>query len=111
MTDSVNKDMLSELKMLMEEDFPILIETYITDSHERLIALEDAISSQDSGEVRELAHSFKGSSANLGAQPLADICFKLETMGREGSLGGAEEIYSELKTEYQQVRDYFNSQL
>jgi len=111
MTDSVNKDMLNELKMLMEEDFGILIETYIQDSDDRLTALEAAISSQDSGEVRELAHSFKGSSANLGAQPLADICFKLETMGREASLAGAEDIYSELKVEYQQVREYFNSQL
>lgn len=110
MTESVNKDMLNELKLLMEEDFHILIETYITDSDERLKALQVAISSQDCGEVRELAHSFKGSSANLGAQPLADICFKLETMGRESSLAGADDVYSRLKAEYQIVREFFNSQ-
>lgn len=111
MTDSVNLAMLDELKMLMEDDFSILLETYIQDSDQRLEALDSAITSSNSSEVRELAHSFKGSSANLGAQPLADICMKLETMGREGSLAGADVAYEELKNEYNQVRAYFHNQL
>ena len=111
MTESVNTAMLDELKMLMEDDFSILLETYIQDSDDRLQALDSAISSANSTEVRELAHSFKGSSANLGAQPLADICLTLETMGREGTLEGAESAYDDLKKEYEQVRTYFNSQL
>ena len=57
----------------------------------------------------KLAHSFKGSSANLGAQPLADICFKLESMGRDGVLDGAQEAYEQLKAEYAHVRAYFNN--
>ena len=111
MTDSVNVAMLDELKMLMEEDFPLLLETYIQDSDLRIESLESAISSGNSTEVRELAHSFKGSSANLGAQPIADICFKLEAMGREGNLDEADSVYSELKEEYVKVRAYFSNQL
>ena len=111
MTESVNLAMLDELKMLMEDDFSILLETYIQDSDQRLEALGSAISTANSAEVRELAHSFKGSSANLGAQPLADICLTLETMGREGTLDGADAAYESLKQEYSQVRAYFTSQL
>ena len=103
--------MLDELKMLMEDDFTVLLETYIQDSDNRLLALDSAITSQNASEVRELAHSFKGSSANLGAQPLADICLQLETMAREENLDDAATTFISLKAEYSQVRAYFNDQL
>jgi len=111
MTNSINLTILDELKVLMEDDFSFLIETYINDSDERIRALEDSISSCNSEQIREIAHSFKGSSANLGAQPLADKCFKLELMGRESSLSGVEDAFSELKAEYQEVRAFMSSQI
>ena len=111
MTDSIDKSMIEELKELMEDDFPVLIETYIQDCDERITGLTTAIADSDSTEVRELAHAFKGSSSNLGAQKLADLCFSLETMGREDDLGRAADTFDSVKAEYQVVRDYFNSLL
>lgn len=109
MTESIDTSMIEELKMLMEEEFPMLIETYVQDCDQRIEGLASALSSSDSGKVRELAHAFKGSSSNLGAQKLADICFELETMGRDDQLAGAPATFETLKAEYQAVRGYYLS--
>jgi HPt (histidine-containing phosphotransfer) domain-containing protein len=103
--------MIEELKELMDDDFPVLIETYIQDCDERVTALTRAVADANSSEVRELAHAFKGSSSNLGAQKLADFCFELETMGRENNLAAAQSTFDAIKTEYQVVKDYFNTLL
>lgn len=111
MTDSVDASMINELKDLMEDEFSLLIETYITDSDQRLTDLEQAIDGKNAEQIRELAHAFKGSSSNLGAQPLADICFELENMGRDGQVDGAPEVLIRLKDEYTVVKSYFSDML
>jgi len=107
MTDSINTSMIEDLKELMEEDFPILIETFLTDCEKRLDDLKEAISENNAKEIRELAHGFKGSSSNLGAVLLSDISFKLEIMGRENELEEAEHTNQLLNNEYLKVKDYF----
>ena len=111
MSDSINKDTIEELKMLMEDDFSILIETFITDSDERVDSLKSAIESMDANSVREIAHGFKGSSSNLGAVRLSEVSFELESMGRDNCLDNAPVKYDELLNAYSEVREYFNSLL
>ena len=109
MTHSVNTDMIEELKELMEEDFPLLIETFLTDSDKRMLDLEAAISENNAIEIRELAHGFKGSSSNLGAEKLAEISFIIETMGREDDLSDIAQAYTQLNENYRLVKEYFSS--
>ena len=109
MVDSINKSMIEDLKELMEEDFPVLIETFLTDCESRLVDLNKAISESNTTEIRELAHGFKGSSSNLGADKLSEISFTIETMGRENNLANIEPANNELNTEYQLVKEYFNT--
>ena len=109
MVDSINKSMIEDLKELMEDDFPLLIETFLTDCEERLVALDTAILESNATEIRELAHGFKGSSSNLGADQLSEISFTLETMGRDNNISDIEQANTKLNTEYQLVKEYFNS--
>lgn len=111
MSDSINTQMIDELKELMEDDFSVLLETYITDSDERIDALQSAIIDNESEQVRELAHAFKGSSANLGASQLSELCYSLENMGRDAKLDEAPAAMDEVKAEYQHVREYFKGLL
>jgi len=111
MSDSINTEMVNDLKELMEGDFSVLLETFINDADSRLEHLKSAISNNDAEQVQAVAHAFKGSSANLGASKLSEICFSLETLGRESKLENAPAIYAEVVTEYQTVRDYFTSLL
>ena len=79
--EHINVVALEELKGIMGDDFGLLIETFTRDSEQRLVSLSAAIDSQDAESLRSTAHSFKGSSSNVGAPALAEFCFHLETMG------------------------------
>ena len=109
MIKSINNDMLDELKELMEEDFHLLIETYISDADKRVEQLSDAIASNNSKEVRELAHSLKGSSSNLGAELLAQLSQVIENKGANDNLTGIKDDYDALQAEYTVVSDYFKT--
>jgi len=111
MAVSINKEMIEELKELMEDDFPLLINTFLEDSEKRLADLNLALAENNANEVRELAHGFKGSSANLGAEKLAEISSVLETMGRTDKLSGFESKFKELDNEYKIISEYFKSLL
>lgn len=109
MVVSINTNIVDDLKELMEEDFPFLIETFLTDCESRLVDLKTAILESNATEIRELAHGFKGSSSNLGADKLSEISFSIETMGRDNDLSNIEHANTDLNTEYQLVKEYFNS--
>lgn len=83
----LDQQALQELKGIMGDDFPLLIHTFITDSHQRLDAIRTALDKQDSDGLRRAAHSFKGSSGNLGALQVTDLCRQLEERGRDGETG------------------------
>lgn len=74
----VDENMLENLKGILEDRFPLLLTTYISDSQGRCKRLRDAISSNDFGQIRHEAHGLKGSSRNIGANDFADICAIVE---------------------------------
>lgn len=78
MTVHIDNEQLAELKEVLEDEFSVLIDTYLTDAKFRLQLIENGINSQDYEAVRLAAHSLKGASANLGALVLAELCEKLE---------------------------------
>jgi HPt (histidine-containing phosphotransfer) domain-containing protein len=53
--------------------------------------------------LREVAHALKSSSANVGAIGLADLCKRLETMGRDDNLADAPTIHERFEREYARV--------
>jgi HPt (histidine-containing phosphotransfer) domain-containing protein len=99
--DTEALDMLEEI---MEDEFPELIQVYISDSDPRLPALQQAFDIQDCSSLRELAHSFKGASGNLSALPLADLCYKIEEKARDSRLDGIQPLITAINTEYQAVK-------
>ena len=111
MSESINKAMIEELKDLMGDDFGMLIETFISDSEQRIIDLNVAITANNATDLREIAHGLKGSSSNLGAEELASISYTLESMGLHAELDDAAGNYQKLIAEYSKVKDYFTSLL
>ncbi len=111
MTESINFEMVDELRELMEDDFPELIEIFLDDSDNRVSALKQAIEQSDATAIRDEAHGLKGSCSNLGADKLSDISFELETMGRLEQLLEIDEAFQRLINEHKLVDDYFKSQL
>ncbi len=84
--------------------FDRLVDAYLTKSPNDLSQLREAIACQDPEAVRVAAHSFKASSANLGAMTLYSLCKELEAAGSNADLSKAQELFDEIKTEYDRAR-------
>jgi|TARA_B110000116_G_scaffold145681_1_gene126155 HPt (histidine-containing phosphotransfer) domain-containing protein len=97
-------DILAMLKDVMEDEFPVLIDTYLIDAAIRIKALREALDEQDAEMVRITAHSFKGSSSNIGAAPLADLCMVIENSAHKGQLAGIESTLDEVEQEFMAVK-------
>lgn len=96
-------DILAMLKDVMEDEFSVLIETYLSDGVNRIQDLRKALNNQDSDAVRQTAHSLKGSSSNIGAGPLAQLCMKIESCADKGQLAGLDSILDEVEQEFSAV--------
>lgn len=91
---TVDATMLSSLKELLGDKFNQLITVYIQDSTDRFDRLKSAWESQDLLIIKDEAHGIKGSSRNIGANSLADICAEIETLARAGQSDGFEQKIS-----------------
>lgn len=99
----LDEEALTELQEVMEDEFDILIETYLRDSCDRISYLRTAIGSSDPDTFTKAAHSFKGSSVNIGAPRLGALCLKAEEAGRENRLGDAATVVDAIESEFQRV--------
>mgnify|MGYP001224698022 CR=1 FL=1 len=63
-----------------------------------LSAIREAIAQGDDEALARAAHRLKGSVGNFGARRAVEAALRLEDMGREGDLSGAEEGYQMLET-------------
>lgn len=84
-TPHLDHEIINTLRGVMEDDFTLLIETFINDSSERIRHLKTIVNGSDADATRRAAHSFKGSSSNIGAAHLAHLCSVMEAHAREGS--------------------------
>ena len=63
----------------------------------------------NAAQLERAAHSFLGSCANLGCRRMADLCARLEVLGRSGSTEGAPELVRALEEEYAAVRPHLEA--
>ena len=77
--------------------------TFLRIAPARLTAIRKAAKGNASVLERE-SHSFLGSCGNIGARRMAELCARLEVLGRAGSTEGAPEIARALEEELAAVR-------
>jgi two-component system, sensor histidine kinase and response regulator len=82
-----------------------VVDLYLISTPTLLQTMREAESGGDAEKLKAAAHSFKSSSANLGAMRLAGVCLELETLGRAGSTEGALPLLLQVEEEYRMVRD------
>ncbi|WP_328284821.1 Hpt domain-containing protein [Pseudomonas huanghezhanensis] len=106
----------------MGDEYTALVEVFLKDSDERIQALhqllgigEHSMGAQpadpDTTALGLMAHSFKGSSSNMGAVQLADLCLQLEVLARStipASRSALVELTQRVEREYQIVRRLFD---
>ena len=103
----LDPDVLTGLQEVMESEYPKLLDTFLDDSKKRIDALRK--SRGDAKALGRIAHSFKGSSGNLGAVRLAQLCQRLEAESVEltADLGA---LVDQIDHEFALVRPLYESE-
>ncbi|MDD2105490.1 MULTISPECIES: Hpt domain-containing protein [Pseudomonas] len=108
MTDMhIDHKVLSDLREVMEDGYLQLVQTFLDDSERRLGQLHAAKSAE---ELRSAAHSFKGSSSNMGAVALANLCQQLEECARRPPLYGIEDLINRIDQEFLEVQGFYRGE-
>jgi HPt (histidine-containing phosphotransfer) domain-containing protein len=98
-----DKSIFNNLRYLSgEEDqemFVQLIAMFEAQLSSSLEKMRAARSVSDTKTLLAIAHALRGSSGNLGATRLADLCSRLELELRNASVAGADEYLSKIETE------------
>jgi len=102
--EHLDYDTLNTLKQLMEDDFALLIDTFVQDSTDRISTLRQVIQGTDADLIRRAAHSFKGSSSNIGALQLSALCSALEKKALEKRLEALDVDLDSIEKEFAQVQ-------
>jgi signal transduction histidine kinase/CheY-like chemotaxis protein/HPt (histidine-containing phosphotransfer) domain-containing protein len=112
---SVDLSVLYGLRELQQEGEPDilneLIELFLDEVPGELEALGEAAQRGEARSVERIAHTLKGSSANMGAVRMEAICAELEEIGRSEDLAAAPEQISQLEEEFGHVRAVLEEEL
>jgi HPt (histidine-containing phosphotransfer) domain-containing protein len=81
-----------------------LIGVFLDSSQGLAAALDDAARARDPDGLRRAAHALKGSSANFGAQELAEACLALEAAVYDGQVAEMDELWRQVQGEFSRLR-------
>ncbi|MEQ3778292.1 MAG: Hpt domain-containing protein [Alcanivorax sp.] len=101
----LDDEVVTELQDVMGQDFSMLVDSFKRDGEQRLHTLASAYTAGDQETLRRQAHSFKGSSGNLGAVRVFELCMQLESLAREGELGQVSDLLTRLRDAFDQACD------
>ena len=103
MNDSLDRNIILELKEIMADDFTILVDTYLEDARVNLQRLQEAWEQRDWHTLNRGAHSLKGSSGNIGASKLSALCAEVEKRALAEEAVLLEALLGEVVQEYSRV--------
>ncbi|MGR6034427.1 MAG: EAL domain-containing protein [Candidatus Nitrosoglobus sp.] len=101
----LDAEVLKRLRASVGSAFFKMIDVFLEDTPAYLDLLPKAIAESDTKELREIAHSIKGSAKNFGAIRFAFIAKQLEDLGCIKSVEGASDLLSALISEYSLVKE------
>lgn len=92
LTPAGEPDVLGEVLRLFIDEVPRRVER-----------LKSAWQESNAVELQRAAHSLKGSSGNIGAHHMYEICKQLDERGKAGDFNGARHLLDSLVEEYARV--------
>jgi CheY-like chemotaxis protein len=113
--DLLDPNILDGIRALQSPHSPNLleqlIEIYRSTAPAMLQNLATSIQGENYDEIRELAHSLKSSSGNIGARKIFELSARLEEMGRDKEIDGASEILVEIEQMYPKVCELLDQEV
>lgn len=101
----LDPDVQSSLSELMQDDYALLLRTFMRDAQMRLEHLRLNLGAQNWEAFRDTAHSFRGSCGNMGALALQESCRVAEQAALEANAAVASQALDDLVRRYGRVRE------
>ncbi|KAA3663226.1 MAG: Hpt domain-containing protein [Chloroflexi bacterium] len=83
---------------------PELAEMFLEDAPPLIAKIQTGFNIGDGKQVKEAAHTLKGSSASMGLHAFSSHCKKIETFAKSGDLAESAKSFPMLEAEYAQVK-------
>lgn len=103
----VDHGVLSALQEVMEEGYADLLDIFLADSEERINVLR---TTDSTALLVATAHSFKGSSSNMGAVRLTELCHQLEQRAKDLPCAAVQELVGEIDREFAAIRPLYEAE-
>ncbi|MCK4951999.1 MAG: Hpt domain-containing protein [Gammaproteobacteria bacterium] len=104
-------DKLKQLRELLGDTYRDLLKAYLDDSPKRLDQMQSSFRELDFESLANTAHIMKGSSGNMGAQKLSEVCAEIEKLARNNSIDRLEEKIGEVGLAYQDVKKILEQEI
>ncbi len=95
-----------ELMIRLDNDMELLqelIEIFLEDYPQQMVAIANAIQSRNGQELQHAAHTLKGAVGNFCAKKAVELAFQLEKKGEGEDFENVSEVYSLLENELNKV--------
>lgn len=103
----VDRGVLSALQEVMEEGYADLLDIFLADSEARINVLR---TTDSTALLVATAHSFKGSSSNMGAVRLTELCHQLEQRAKDLPCAAVQELVGEIDREFAAIRPLYEAE-
>lgn len=84
--EHLNETQINELALMLDDEFPEFVRTFISHSEELISSLKKQINTHDNDAFVISIHSLKGSCKNVGAELLANNCLQIEMVARKDTI-------------------------
>jgi CheY-like chemotaxis protein len=101
--EAIDRDRVLEYAGGSVETLNELVELFAVECPKLMKNIHDAIAHNSPSELQRAAHTLKGSIQIFTVKRPAEAVLRLETMGREGNLAGAQEAWSALVKEIERL--------
>ena len=88
-------------RMINDKQLALEISTiFLNETPIDINKLSDAVESMDFKQIEEIAHGIKGACANVSGIKMKEICFELESAGKEKDVVKIQDYFEKLNTEF-----------
>ncbi|WP_321393541.1 Hpt domain-containing protein [Emcibacter sp.] len=106
---AVNEKSLEQLQFFLEDQFGMVLEKYMADGRGYIVQLREALQQNDLKAMADIAHPFKSTSKQIGADAVASIAEEIELNARRGQELAYGDLIERFPAALDEVEDFLRA--